>query len=225
MSGKSQLRIAGDSDQPMPRRFNFTKTALSALTCPAGKERAYVYDQDVKGLALALMATGAKVFYFARRMKNGKYERIRLGDFPGLSVDNARTLAKQKTGDVANGVDLMAELRAERAEAQRLAATIMLAELYEKYDADHSTLRNSKHSRETDKSRMKTCFGDWTGRKINTITPEAVQAKHIEIARAKSPTTANRAVQLLRRLLNFAKLKPNPAANPRQAEPQCRVVR
>ncbi len=64
----------------------------------------------------------------------------------------------------------------------------------------------------TDKSRWETCFDDWNNKAIGSIKPADVQRKLNTLGEAKGHTTANRAVQLLRRLMTFAKVNPNPCA-------------
>ena len=47
-------------------------------------------------------STGAITFFIRKRI-NGRDERIKLGAFPDLSVENARKKALQAKADIANG--------------------------------------------------------------------------------------------------------------------------
>jgi integrase len=87
-----------------------------------------------------------------------------------------------------------------------------LQELYDLYTEQHTKLRATERTRVTDESRFDTCFEDWKSRKIATIRPSHVREKHAEIARKRGNVTANRAIQLLRRMFNWARISPNPAA-------------
>ena len=83
-------------------RLNFTKAALIKAP-PAGKgKRDYHYDTKERGLILAVTDNGAKSFYLYKRIE-GRPERVLLGRFPDISIENARTLAAQAKGRIAHG--------------------------------------------------------------------------------------------------------------------------
>ena len=71
-----------------PRKINLTKTAIQAIEPPASG-RTYTYDTKQPGLAVCTTAAGTKTFYLYRKV-NGKPERIRLGVWPELTVEQAR---------------------------------------------------------------------------------------------------------------------------------------
>src|SRR5688572_13344697 len=111
-------------------RINFTKKALEALAVPEGKDRLVVYD--VKVPALSLVVRGNKTFYIYRRI-DGRPQRIRLGEFPELTVDQARTAAEATVGEIARG-----ENPAEKKRKARGAWT--LEELLNHYIDTHGKL-------------------------------------------------------------------------------------
>jgi Arm DNA-binding domain len=83
--------------------FRFTQTRVEALVFPSGKASVYFHDADVRGLVLFVSATGAKTFYLYNRI-DGRPARVRLGAWPHeLSIDEARTEATKKAGDLAKG--------------------------------------------------------------------------------------------------------------------------
>ena len=81
-----------------PKRLRFTKTAVAGLECPP-TGRLYVYDTIAGGLTICLAATGKKTWYVYRRVR-GRPERLRLGTFPDLTVDQARDIARAVVGDI-----------------------------------------------------------------------------------------------------------------------------
>ncbi len=202
------MRIAGEGARPLPRKINFTVAALEKLACPAGKERVWVYDSHMRGLAIRLSSKGGKVFYYYRGKVLGRSTplRMKIGPFPDLSIEQARRKAAEHAGEVARGKDPMAERSAIKA-----SDTLRVA--FDRWKAKHG-LR--KRTLETDESRFDTCFDDWEHRKIGSIKLADVQAKHAELGASNGHVTANRAIQLLRRVLNFARIEPNPAANPKK---------
>lgn len=198
------IRLAGNTDKPLPRRFTFTLKSLERLTCPAGKGRVWVYDTKVNGLAFCLTASGAKGFYVVKKM-GGTTVKPRIGGME-LSLDKVRKKAIEDLVSIGNGINPAAQRRA-------IHGSITLKELFERYTQDHAQLRATERTRVTDKSRFDTCFDDWENKKIGTIKENHVRAKHTDIGRERGQITANRAIQLLRRMFNWARIEPNPARN------------
>lgn len=91
-------------------RINFTKGALEKITPPSlpehrkGKGGIYdtYYDTREKGLALLVSNGGAKTYYLYAKI-NGRPERVKLGAFTDLSVEQARKKAAKHRGEIADG--------------------------------------------------------------------------------------------------------------------------
>ena len=199
---KTQLRIAGDAGKSIPRKINFTVAALAAITCPPGRDRVYVYDARSLGLAYCVTANDARSFYLVRKV-NRRTQRKRLGDAREISIEIARKLAATDNGKIAQGGDPMAGKRATR-------GSMTLQELFDRWTKDHAEARLKERTRVTDKSRFDTCFENWKNRKIIDITETDVRALHAQLGRERGHTTANRAVQLLRRLYSWVKIGHTP---------------
>jgi integrase len=202
---ETTMRIAGENQKSLPRKINFTVASLEKAACPTGKDRVWLYDLRTPALALMITDKGAKAFYVYRKV-NGMPQRVRLGGFPDITIEQARKQCAITTAAIAQGIDPMQERRAVR-------RSMPLQELFDRYTKDHAALRSSDRTRVTDKSRFDTCFEDWTARKLSTITDHHVREKHIELGRTKGQVTANRAMQLLRRMFNWARIEPNPVRN------------
>jgi hypothetical protein len=71
----------------MPKEVNFTKRALEALK--AAEQRLTYHDKETPGLSLLLQPTGHRSFFWFRRV-NGSPLWLTIGEFPALSVENAR---------------------------------------------------------------------------------------------------------------------------------------
>lgn len=105
-------------------RINFTKTELLKITPPRvadskkGKGGVYdtYYDTREKGLVLIVSNGGAKTYYLYSKV-NGRPERIKLGAFTDISVEEARKKAAGYRGDIAGGENPQEEKRAFRQEA------------------------------------------------------------------------------------------------------------
>lgn len=96
-------------------KINFTKLALSELPAP-DKGRVVYYDSKQQGLQLRVSASGAKSFSFYKRIKGGEPERVTLGQFPDVTVEQARRQAAQMSAAIAEGKNPAAVRRSIRGE-------------------------------------------------------------------------------------------------------------
>lgn len=94
--------------------MRISKRAVDALTCPAGKDRAFLWDDDLAGFGVAAFPTGRKV-YVAQYRQHGRSRRVTIGDHGRLTPDEARSEAKMLLGAVEKGADPVAERLAARA--------------------------------------------------------------------------------------------------------------
>jgi integrase len=90
-----------------------TKKAVDGLSCPLGKDRAFLWDDDLAGFGVAVFPTGRK-FYVAQYRQHGRTRRATLGEHGRLTPDEARSAAKKLLGAVENGADPIAQRQAER---------------------------------------------------------------------------------------------------------------
>lgn len=91
-----------------------TKRAVDTLKCPAGKDRGFLWDDNLSGFGVAAFPTGRKV-YVAQYRKDGRSRRVTIGEHGRLTPDEARSQAKVILGAVEKGADPIGERRAARA--------------------------------------------------------------------------------------------------------------
>ena len=72
-----------------------------------------MYDTRQTGLAVAVFASGSKIFYAIKKIE-GRPERIRLGDWPQMTVEQARTSAAEKLGAISTGINPKDKVRSKR---------------------------------------------------------------------------------------------------------------
>src|SRR2546422_7873783 len=84
------------------RRFHFTARRVADLPVPTNGQRAYFYDDEVRGLAVAV-STGGKKTFILYRIVAGRPGRVTICSFGGLSVVPARGEGVQKKDPVAPG--------------------------------------------------------------------------------------------------------------------------
>lgn len=202
IAANTTIRISGNG-RPITSRINFTAEALARLTAPTEKPERWIFDTKVIGLAYRLLASGASAFYLYRRI-GGRPTKVRLGGRE-LTVEQARRMAAKLNGEIAIGGDPMAVKR-----AIRKAET--LQELWDRYKSEHLEVRCSPRTIVTDDSRFDTCLSDLAGRKVLDINEAEMRALHLRLGRERGKITANRAIQLLRRMFNFSRTGHNPAS-------------
>jgi integrase len=177
----------------MTARIHFTKKILDSLPSPPSPKRAYYHDQKVNGLVLCITANSARSFQVYRKVQ-GKPLRVTLGRYPDMTIEQARRIAQETLSRMAEGINPLAERKAQKARA------LTLDQIFEDYLKGHDlkprTVRDYQNL-------MDEAFADWRERAIVDITRDAVQRRHTKLGE-RSEARANNAMRLLRALLNFA---------------------
>ena len=184
-------------------RFPFTIKRLQELPSPAAG-RVYHYDTKAAGLCLCVTKAGAKTFYLYRKI-DGRPERVRLGKFPEVSVDDARDAVAEMVGEIAKGRDPAAERRARR-------ASPTLADLFSYWMEFYA--KPKKRTWEADERQYSMYLKKWEGRKLSAITEADVQRLQLHIAETKGRYIANKVLNLVRAMYNRANKIGYTGANP-----------
>jgi integrase len=177
------------------RKFNFTRQRIEGLPNPTSGQRAYYYDTKVRGLAVAVSAMGKKSFLLYRKVSR-RPERITIGPFMDISIEQARTRAEQLNADIARGENPAANKRRIRDEAT-------LKELFNVYLENHA--KPFKRTWADDEAMFNFHLASWHVRKISSIRKVDVVTLHGKIGRNNGPYMANRVVDLLCTMFNRAK--------------------
>lgn len=120
----------------MAEKISFTKDVLRALATPEKGKRAVYLDSKQIGLQLRVTDTGAKTFSVYRRTKGGRPERVTLGKFPTMTVEQARKQAARINAEIEEGANPAQVRRAHREE-------ITFAELFKEYGDRHGKTKRS----------------------------------------------------------------------------------
>ncbi len=190
-------------------KINFTKAMLEKLPYPPiGKRFAY-YDTKVRGLALFITNKGTKSF-LVYRWVNSKPERILLGRYPDLSIEQARAKTMEINALIVKGENPNNPRRAARAE-------MTLNDLFREYMERHA--KPHKKSWKIDESRFKFHLARFGKIKLSKFTIATVQKLHVRIGKKNGEYEANRVISLLCTMFNMAikfqfweKDKANPAS-------------
>ena len=182
------------STQVAHRKFNFTREKIAALPNPTNGQRAYYYDTKVRGLAVAVSPMGKKVFIVYRKVM-GRPQRITIGPYIDLSIDQARKEAERMNADIALGKNPAADRKALRQEST-------LKDLFTRYLEKQA--KPFQRTWRNDESMYNAHLENWQFRKLSSIARTDVQALHARIGNNSGKVAANRVVQLLRRLFEYA---------------------
>ena len=173
------------------RRLNFTKKAIDGLPSPTAMglsvaRHVYFRDSQVRGLCLRVSSTGGKVFVSYRKIA-GRPERIVLGKYPDLTIQQARGMASKNNSVIATGgnpADSKRDIRDE----------MTLKELFAQFGEYYGQQKRTW-------SEMQRQFNVYLHkghlRRISSITKLDVVALHAALGRERGPYTANRTIELL----------------------------
>ncbi len=177
--------------------INFTQECIERLPIPP---HGWVYYADSKtpGLRIGVGASGSRTFYLCKKIQ-GRAERIRIGPYPDLSVSVARTKAWQLKGAIGSGAN-PAEVR------RALVGMPTLANLLELYIEKHAKPKGRKSWPEMEAQfhRYLSAIGK---KKVSQISKEDIERLVTKLALTSGKTTANRVIELVRAIFNWARRK------------------
>ncbi len=193
------------------RQFRFSHRQIDALQ-PQDSDSASAVaeytDMEVVGLKLAVSKTGRKFFWHRYRFR-GKKRMIKLGEYPSVSVVQARQMVHENKNMLGHDLD-PADERNKRRSVPTLAEFA--------FDEYLPYAMQRKRSWKDDESKLRRDIGQMLGKiQLTEITTRDVMKLHTSVCNRASPATANRYLVLLTRMFNLAirwgHLKKNPATD------------
>ncbi|MCT4552570.1 MAG: site-specific integrase [Alphaproteobacteria bacterium] len=175
------------------KEINFTKKNLENLFIPE-KGRDVYKDTGEKGLSLYVTSNGVKTFFLRKRIE-GKDEKIIIGNFPDLSVQNARDEFIKIRSMIAKGMNPNDIKRASREE-------YTLGQFFEEYMRRYSKVY--KKSWEYDEREIPKFLSHWFHRKLSKITTPEIRKLHEDIRADNGLYQANRMLERIRAMYNKA---------------------
>ncbi len=178
----------------MENKINFTKAIIDTLPIPDSGKRDTYHDIKTTGLQLRITSNGVKTFSVFRRIKGGNPERVTLGRYPGMTIEQARKSAAEINLHIIAGKNPADRLR----EAKR---EMTLGDLFQEYME-----RRAAFNRRPDKPKAtyRLYLSDWSNRKLSSIRHEEVDRLHKKIGRNNGQVTANIVLKLLHVMFNKA---------------------
>lgn len=153
------------------------------------------YDDSLKGFGLRVTSGGSKAFFIEKRV-GGKLRRITLGRYGELTVEQARKEAQKVLGQIATGIDPVAQKQAAK------MSTVTLSHAFTDYMQARKGL---KEKTVYDYKRIiDIAFGKWKDKALAGITKDHVAKQHELLGAENGEAYANLSMRLLRAIFNFA---------------------
>ena len=173
----------------MTRRINFTKSEIDGLPIPVHGKRDDYQDTKAAGLYLRVSHTRVKTFSVLKRIKRGQLERVTLGRYPEMTIDQARRKTMKINLAISEG--------SNPAEVKRVARSeILFSELFVEYIERHSKPNKKTWQEDIEKynNYIKQTLG---GKKLSSIDRASISLLHSSITKIGHPTAANRILALV----------------------------
>lgn len=179
----------------MSKTISFNKEAINAIPTPSSGKRDTYLDSKTPGLQLRVTETGAKTFSLYRRIKGGQPERVTLGKFPAMTVEQARKQAAIINASIADGANPAEAKRAHRGE-------LTFGQMFTEYGDRHGA---KKRSWKTDESINKNHLQPLVTKKLSVITKADVSRILSDLEKAgKAGATVNNVRALISTVFNRA---------------------
>ncbi len=182
--------------------MNLTKRSIEALPTPA--KRAFHYDDQVRGLLVKVEPSGAKSFAWYRSVRCKPVWRV-IGEFPALSVEQAREQAEKNNTAAA-------KWKSDRYEGpspfeQEIRRHLTLKEALDEYVEGHLKAHAKNPTRAVYDAKW--AFGkyvpkDFSSRTLASITRNDIRHLHNKVGEENGHYVANRLLELLSAIFNFA---------------------
>ena len=175
----------------MPKQL--TQSYVSSIK-PNPDKPIWITDAEIKNLKLYVGTSGAKVWYFYYRDKNGKKASQKLGSFDALTVPQARDMAKDVSGRVVRGENV----KKEKA-TPKLTYGEFLSGFYQPWVVTHR--RSGRETMQT----LRSAFDFLLQRPIEDFSVlELEQWRTKRVDEGRKAATINRLVVALKASVNWA---------------------
>lgn len=161
------------------------------------------------GFGVRVYGTGTKVFYYTYTF-DGKRRFLNLGEYPTVSLAEARKRHTAAKGKIDKGIDPLLEKEMEKAERTR---TPFVADFVSEYIGRYAKEHN-RGWREIERALKAEIVPKWGKRKITDIKRRDLVVILDEIADRGAPVMANRVLAYTRKMFSYAVKRDVLEANP-----------
>jgi integrase len=209
-------------------RKNITTVVVEHAKVPPGYSQPTIdiWDRTLRGFGLRVGSD--KKTWIAMYRFGGKKKRLRLGEYPSLSLAAARTAFKVAVGQIAQGTDPAAQAAAEKAQERDAESLESIADLFLKEHVGKKRDATQRQYRQI----VSHLISVWGGRKARDITRADIKVLLADVrARTEKGVMANRTLAVVRKMFGWAVdedlIQASPAykvARPVQEQPRERVL-
>ncbi|MCL2629228.1 MAG: site-specific integrase [Alphaproteobacteria bacterium] len=180
-------------------KFVFDKPTLNKLPFPLLPITKYTYyDSCQPGLALIITYGGTKAFYFCKTLNN-RTMTYKIGDFPYMSVEQARAKIFEMLQDLQQGITPM------DTKSQKRKTAITLADFFNnEYIPKHLKFKVGEKRCGRMTSYFNRCFKHISHKLLGSITKEELDTMHKSLGQNNGIYAANAAICLIKRIYNRA---------------------
>jgi integrase len=176
-------------------RRKFSKKVVEDLPVPPPGKRKDYYDTEVPKLLVRVTSRGGKAFY-VRKHKDGGTDRVLIGTFPEVTVEQARKSAMELAAALVRGDDPHEKRIKARLE-------ITLGELLDTYIEQHG--KNHCLAWKEMQAVFRRYLLSWRERRIGSITRAEVASRMNQIKIDHGAVPANHTITYARAALNWCK--------------------
>lgn len=176
------------------------KTLFTDKMIKALKPESTDYSRsEGNGFTVRVMPSGVKTWLYVYAF-DGKRRKMNLGQYPAISLEDARSRFEDARRQVKNGVDPLAA--AEQAKVERIKAPTV-ADLIDEYIEKHAK-PNKRGWAEDKRILERDALPAWGKRKAADITKRDVVLLLEKIVERGSPGSANNNFKIIRKMFSFA---------------------
>ena len=176
-----------------------TKSSVDRANCPAERSELWVWDTELPGFGLRVLASGVKTYVLKYRTdggRRGESRRVTIGKHGAYTPDTARAAAQEILSEALKGGDPARGVAADR-------AALLVSELWKRFELDRfpklrpTTRREYLHKW---RAHLEPEFGR---KRAEDLNRSAVASWHARLA--DTPAAADGALRILSSLFAFGR--------------------
>jgi integrase len=154
------------------------------------------WDQELRGFGVLVLPSGVKSFVLQYRNVSGRSKRLTIGRYGVFTVDEARKVAREALGQVAQGNDPVSERSTHRQEPT-------VSDLLTRYLADYVKVRNALTTQKAVTIMVEKHIRPHIGAlKVKSIT--RIDVSKLHLAMKDTPRSANYMLSTLSKAFSLA---------------------
>jgi integrase len=178
--------------QKLQEPQKLTKRLVESITPQS--EDVIIRDNELQGFRLKVTPTGKRIYLLYYRNAEGRQRKPTIGEHGKMTCEQARVIAKQWLGQVAEGNDpSMTKQNAYKA--------LSVAELAEKYLRLHAIHKKESSRKEDERLLQKQILPKIGANKVDGITKHDIARLHTNMS--DTPISANRVLALLKTMFKL----------------------